>query len=427
MDCSRVRGLIDDYIDDMLPQAERAQLLEHARVCPKCAEELKRAKALKRALAGFDDDIAVPLAAQAAWRGAVKKEAGKRRFVRRFRAVGAVAAAFVVMIGTTLVMRGAGMLEPQRAAKENRGAETAAVYYTGERAASLPLSAPAAAALETDGEALILEEDAAYDAGDLALAAFEEAPAEETMAKAAGTDEAADSEGEDALLVLSALREIYTDSFDTAHAQVQDLAEEYGGYIVSDAVRSGEGTRSAELIAAIPRDDLDAFLAALDYLGTVTQAELNAEDVSLNYFDAQGRLDALAAERDRLQALVSEAQDAEEMAALNAQLEDVFARIDALEHDSRSWESALELAQVRILLREGEPGAVGALPDEQLGARMQGGFRGSLQSLKRFFGDMAVSLAVLAPVAAIVLPVVIAVRVLAVVLVHRRRKTTDEE
>ena len=429
MNCEEFKGMLDAFIDDELDAAQRAQLIKHAEACPSCAKELRDAQALKRALAELDASPIVPLPAQAAWRTAVKKEARRRKLKYVYRTAGAVAAAFVVLVGSTFAFRSAGLLDERRQKAVLSAESSDAPLYYGEARADERLYAAGATALETDGEADIALEEAA----DVLMLA--EAPSEtasEKMDYAAEEAEAVESESaaptEETLLARSAFREIYTESasFDAAHAQVADLAGEYGGYLLEDAVTTAEGAKSAEMLAAVPQEDLEPFLAALDYLGTVTQAELNAEDITLNYYDAQGRLETLSTERDRLQALIAEATDAEEIAALDAQLEDVFARIDALEANFRTYEDELQLARVRILLHEGEPGAIGAAPDEKLNQRMNSGFQNTLSSLKRFFSDMAVSLAVLAPVAAIVLPVVIAIWVIAAVLIKRHRRAREE-
>ena len=448
MKCEEFLPMLDAYIDEELDAAQRARLLKHAEGCPSCQSELRRAEALKRALADFDGDPVVPLPAQAAWRQAIKKESRRRRLRRVYQAAGAVAAALVVLVGSTFALRGAGLLDRQSASPALTAAseERPFVYYGEARAFGAVEALPDSlnAALETDGEEAVIFGASANDAGANVSAAgvsdAEEAiPMEKTAALAENAavlsdtaedalEDAYDPEPEgEALLVRSALREIYTSTFDSTHAQVRDLTEEYEGFVLSDSVTSGEGTHRAEMVAAVPREDLDSFLTAVDYLGDVARAELYTEDITLNYYDAEGRLEALAAERDRLQELMAKAESAEELSTLSTQLDDVFARIDSLESDYRAYISELDLSRVTIVLIEGQPGAVGAIPDEQLGQRMRGGFSGTVASLKRFFGDMAVSLAVLAPVAAIAIPVIALVWFVIAVLVKRHRRVRDEE
>lgn len=94
-------------------------------------------------------------------------------------------------------------------------------------------------------------------------------------------------------------------------------------------------------------------MQALDFIGEVSYRSLNSEDISVNYYDAQGRLETLRLEKDRLNELIAEAADSAELERLDAQLKDVYTQIDALESKLRNFDSQLEQARVDIVLREG--------------------------------------------------------------------------
>lgn len=105
MDCERFRFLLDAYIDGELSADEMHAFVEHAKACEDCKRELESAELLKDALLHIDDDIAVPLEAQAAWRSAVRAEARKKNSRRWLRTAYAAAAALVVLVGGTAVLR----------------------------------------------------------------------------------------------------------------------------------------------------------------------------------------------------------------------------------------------------------------------------------------------------------------------------------
>jgi len=109
MKCSEFSQLIDLYLDGELDDMARAQFEKHAETCEGCRSELNAARKLMDILSHLDDNVAVPLPAQAAWRGAVKKEAAQRRVKRVIRAAGAVAAALVLTLGVTAMVRGGGL------------------------------------------------------------------------------------------------------------------------------------------------------------------------------------------------------------------------------------------------------------------------------------------------------------------------------
>lgn len=99
MSCEEARKLIDAYIDGELSEAEQRALKDHAQACEMCAQELEAAELLRDTLAHMDDDVQVPLQAQAAWRSAVRAEAKKKNAKKWMRMVYA-AAAVVLLLGS---------------------------------------------------------------------------------------------------------------------------------------------------------------------------------------------------------------------------------------------------------------------------------------------------------------------------------------
>ncbi len=105
MTCSEFDQLLDSYIDGELDEAQRKALEDHAAQCARCGESLMAARQLREILSHMDDDIAVPLPAQAAWRSAVRAEAKRGRMKKIYTAIGAVAAACVLTFGVSTMMK----------------------------------------------------------------------------------------------------------------------------------------------------------------------------------------------------------------------------------------------------------------------------------------------------------------------------------
>ena len=174
----------------------------------------------------------------------------------------------------------------------------------------------------------------------------------------------------------------------------------------------------------MPTAELDAFLQALDFVSEVTYRSVNSEDISTNYYDAQGRLETLRLEKDRLNELIATAADSEELQALDAQLQEVYAQIDTLESKLRNFDSQLEYARVDIVLHEGaQLKATAITGGTTTGGSASQGLRRSLESLGAFFHDMGVSLAVIAPYAGIAVAAVLVVALIwaGISFINRRR------
>jgi len=167
MTCEDFKALLDAYIDGECSAAEKAALSEHAKACEACGEEFRAAQLLKETLAHMDDELTVPLQAQAAWRNAVRAEAqkGKRTAARKWvRACSALAAAMVLALGLGLTGGTApeeqNLLQlamPRSAVVARDGASVAA--YSGEDACTLRLKLSVSSLQDALGQIQMLAEE----------------------------------------------------------------------------------------------------------------------------------------------------------------------------------------------------------------------------------------------------------------------------
>lgn len=444
MNCKEFLERLDAYIDGELTQPEREAFLSHAQNCSTCREALWETEAIHDALAHMNDGLRPPLEAQAGWRAAVKREARRRKTRVLYRAVSAVAAAFVLLAGTTAVFRATGVLDFDADTAPASGVHIAtsaprAEYYDADPETYSVSDDP------TLARHALVEADGAAENGNAVIAGDGQSPAPASagagasasaLTSEAGTEDTAIEENADEsssevetakkrLFARSAVRELHSDNFDATHQSILDLVEEYNGHVVSDTRSGQEGARNATIAADVPSDELDAFLEALDFVADVAYQSVNSEDISDNYYDVQGRLETLRLERDRLNELISSAADADELEALDAQLEEVYTQIDTLESKLRNFDSQLEYARVDIVLREGaQLEATAITGGTTTGGTAEQGLNRSLESLGAFFRDMGVSLAVIAPYAGIAVGVVALIALVwaGITLINRRRK-----
>ena len=431
MNCKEFLERLDAYIDGELTQPEREAFLSHAQNCSTCREALWETEAIHDALAHMNDGLRPPLEAQAGWRAAVKREARRRKTRVLYRAVSAVAAAFVLLAGTTAVFRATGVLDFDADTAPASGVHIAtsaprAEYYDADPEALVEADGAAEnsnAVIAGDGQS---PAPASAGAGASASALTSEARTEDTAIEENADESSSEVEtAKKRLFARSAVRELHSDNFDATHQSILDLVEEYNGHVVSDTRSGQEGARNATIAADVPSDELDAFLEALDFVADVAYQSVNSEDISDNYYDVQGRLETLRLERDRLNELISSAADADELEALDAQLEEVYTQIDTLESKLRNFDSQLEYARVDIVLREGaQLEATAITGGTTTGGTAEQGLNRSLESLGAFFRDMGVSLAVIAPYAGIAVGVVALIALVwaGITLINRRRK-----
>jgi anti-sigma factor RsiW len=220
-------GLLDAFVDGELDVGARDGILAHARECDGCARALARAEALKKMLSGLDDGVKVPLAAQAAWRGAVKAEARKRRARGFYRTFGAVAAACVVLVGVA-----AGMNLFGRQSEE----EPAALM--------------------------------AKNGSDASTFAFVAADGDEKLGSVPSTPRVSEE------AAMTSTVRILADDVAVAAGTVKSLADEFNGAVDDSSVAAS----TAYLTVSVPTGEYEAFVDALAYAGTVDASRLSDGD-----------------------------------------------------------------------------------------------------------------------------------------------------
>lgn len=228
MDCEQMRAKLDAYIDGELSAEEVRAIRDHAAACEDCRNELRAAELLRDALAHMDDDVAVPLEAQAAWRKAVRAEASRKSKRRFMRMACGLAAALVVVIGCTTVLRGGAKLEQGKLATE-----------------------PAAGARMMENYALV-----ASDGESDSVEAAQSVNAEN----------------------YSAWKKYGVADFDKACQTLEALTAEYSGTAVSDnADEAMLGAREAMYRIELPAAYMEDFLNAAKLLGTELDSEMREE------------------------------------------------------------------------------------------------------------------------------------------------------
>ena len=221
MNCSEFKQMLDLYIDGELSAQQQNEMKQHAVQCRPCAEQLNAAEQLRDILSQMDQDIAVPLPAQAGWRSAVKKEAVRLRMKRIYTAVGAVAAACVLTFGVT------AMLQAGNGPTLGTEVEEAAVRKV--------------AFVQTDG----LSDEAVL-----------EASAAPGMMRAVSMD------------VPYARRSISVKDLQAAKDYLSDVISEYDGLIEREA----DGDEGAEIYLRIPGGNIEDFIRATNSIGTAVES-----------------------------------------------------------------------------------------------------------------------------------------------------------
>lgn len=291
--------------------------------------------------AGSSTAAAGTMRAQSA--NAPSKAAKPFRAMKVWRAV-AIAACALLVVGVAATALGLS--------SERKGAATGtADSYYGEAAESYGGAYDGSYNAAEAGE----YEEGFYDAGEYDVAVPAGGAESEDIAKESGTDGFTTMVpmDENAKIIYTAYMNVDTTDFEHSQAQIESITKNHNGYFESmDQGSYSSSYRHAYYRVRIPADEFDAFIKDAEGFGTITSFNQNADDVSEYYYDIESRLETAKSKLQRLQELLSQAQDISDIITIESEIADVQFEIDDLSGTLKSYDSQVAYSTVSIDLNE---------------------------------------------------------------------------
>ena len=151
---------------------------------------------------------------------------------------------------------------------------------------------------------------------------------------------------------------VQTKEFDTLMSKLEDEIKTLGGYIENSSVSGNsyeeKGNRRANLVVRVPSKKSADLTAFVSENSTVTNKEVNTEDVTLSYVDMQSRVKALTTEKETLERLLAGATSMADVIAIQDRLTDVIYEIESYESKLRTYDNLIEYTTVTIRISEVE-------------------------------------------------------------------------
>jgi len=240
---------------------------------------------------------------------------------------GGVAAAFLV------IAAGVGLVAVRPSAS---GAKSAAVARI-----AAPFHAPLIGSAGSAGSA---------SGGAASFAAQSAAPSAATYAAAAPAPAASPIDVSQRKIIENASITVEVADVNAAFQRVGDLATKAGGYIAGSDLSRQDGSLHASVTARVPSGGLAGFTQSVAALGTVISQGQSSNDVTQQYIDLNGRLQALQAERTAYLGLLSKASNVADALKVQQALTDVEAQIESLTTQIQSLDRLSSLATVNVML-----------------------------------------------------------------------------
>lgn len=195
--------------------------------------------------------------------------------------------------------------------------------------------------------------------------ASDEAAAEYENSTSASTSEAITSEnGIEAVtetgrkLIKTVYLSMQTREFDSVLEGLSAKVKETGGYVESSSISGSSyeyaGSRSADYTIRVPADRLDEFVEVVSGLGNVTLKNESVEDVTLRYVDVESRKKALETEQERLLELLEQAENMEDLLAIESRLSEVRYELENYGSQLKLLDNQIEYSTVSVYIEEVE-------------------------------------------------------------------------
>ncbi len=224
---------------------------------------------------------------------------------------------------------------------------------------------------------------------------------------------------QEAKRIYTAELSLETKAFDEAARKLEELVTERGGWFQETNVNDyGDGYRHGSYVVRVPSEKFQDFLTQVGALCHVTYQNTACEDVSEYYYDTAGRLKTQQTKLERLQNLLSQAENMEDIITIESAISETEQTIDSLSGELRYYDAQVDYSTVRLTLDE-----VYRLTDteqpangfaERFGTALDSGWKGFISGMQDILIFLAYGWMWLLLLAVII--------ILALILASRRRK-----
>lgn len=213
-------------------------------------------------------------------------------------------------------------------------------------------------------------------------------------------------------------------SFEKSIQDIQAQVKSSGGYIENSEIRGGKSyindsvnERIATYVIRIPADKLDSFLGITKGHVNVTYSSEYTEDVTLDYYDIQSRLNTLKSKKLALENMLEKAETLDDILKIQESLYNVIEEIEAHQSKLNLYDNRVDYSTVNLTVREVVEYTEGKV---SFGKRIGKAFRGGWSAFAATCEVLTVGFVYAAPFLAI--PFLVGAAFLVFYFVRRRRK-----
>jgi hypothetical protein len=199
-----------------------------------------------------------------------------------------------------------------------------------------------------------------------------------------------------------------TTSFDSTTKAVLQKVSDIGGYVESSSISgisiTAPGTsqmRRGSFKLRVPKVNYDKFILDVGSLGNVINRTSSSQNVTLQYFDNEARLNSLKLQEQRLLDILKNTGTLKDMLEIEKELANVRYQIENLTSTQKKLDNLVDYATVNIDLLEVQKLQVQKAAPVTLWQKMSKAFVDSITSLINIFKGLLVVISVIIPYAVV--------------------------
>ncbi|MCL1975371.1 MAG: DUF4349 domain-containing protein [Firmicutes bacterium] len=387
MECIKAKEYVQPYIDEALPASARREFELHMQNCPACATEVKQWQALSQSLRSLPLAQLPPGFSQALHEKLAAEPTPKQpSFVQRSWVKGLTAAALLILVFGAITL-GSNIKRVNDYPIQglpivmNESTSPAATPASPPPPSELYTNYYMAGAIQLDRESNFYDSYDSYDYNKEAEILYERDVYIDTVTadSASALPEEAFEEGvwstntfgviseaqiaKDVLepqnagqverkIIRDANLSLRVDNFDTAYTRITDLAARYGGYVVSGDAFSydGEKMQRGNIMLRVEASRLTEALTEIESLGKVESRNIYSQDITLEYYDVEGRLNQYQTQERRLMEILNKAETVDDQIKVERELTRIRTQLDKLNGQMRYYNQMTALSSINVNL-----------------------------------------------------------------------------
>ena len=157
----------------------------------------------------------------------------------------------------------------------------------------------------------------------------------------------------DAKMIYRASIDVQTQDYATSETAITELVKSCGGYFESKSLSNrSSGYRYGEFTVRVPAAEYEHFCEQVGSLCHVTYMSSSAENITEEYYDTDSRLKTAQIKLERLQELLSKADNMADIITIESAISDTEYEIESLSGTLRHYDALVDYATVYLTLSE---------------------------------------------------------------------------